>query len=174
MITETVRLITDLTTILVILVGAIMAIFVYFQFTPILQLRILPNWADDSKQYLVIRFEVENKSRVRMHQPWGQIQVLKYKVQPGFSLSHWVPFEKTAVKPSEEPIEWSDPTKIFTSTKDIYPGETIVIERLYHCPEETIVFHVGLQVGAKLNFFERILTGNKKASRQTTTCFVVK
>jgi hypothetical protein len=173
-IADIIGVVKDVVTVLVVLMGGAMAVFVYFQLAPVLQLRIIPRWTDENKQYLILRFEIENKSRVRAYGPWGRIQILKHGIEPGSSLSHWVPFEESAVRPSEKPIEWSDPIDIFTSTEDIYPGEAIAFERLYHCPEEAVVFHVGLQAGLKLNVLERIITGKRKAWRQTTTCFVVK
>lgn len=171
---DIVGMVKDLVTILAILTGSVMAVFVYFQLAPVLQLQILPRWADDSKQYLILRFEIENKSRVRMYSPWGQIQVLKYRIEPGSSLSHWVSFGEDAIEPTEPPIEWSEPTKIFTSTREIYPGETISFERLYHFPEDTVILHLGLQVGLELSSWGRIITGKSRAWRQTTTCFVIK
>jgi hypothetical protein len=164
----------DIATVLGILVAGIMAVFVYFQLAPVLQLRILPRWADDNRRFLILRFEMENKSRVRMRSPWGRIQVLRHKVEPGESLSRWVPFDKDSVKPAEHPIEWVEPIEIFTSTQEIYPGETIAFERLHHCPEEPLVLHVGLQVGLELTWLKRVITGKKRAWRQTTTCFVAK
>jgi hypothetical protein len=173
-ITEVIGLIADVVTVLAVVIGGVMAVFVYFQLAPVLQLRILPRWSDESKQHLVLRFEIENKSRVRMNSPWGQIQVLKHRVEPAGSLSHWVPFEKGKIKPDEVPIEWLDPVKIFGTTKEIYPGQTIAFEMLYHCPEDSVVMHIGLQVGLALDFWERIITGKGAPWRQTTTCFVVK
>jgi len=171
---EVVGLVKDILTVFAVLIGGLAAIFVYFQLAPVLELRILPRWTDDNKRYLVLRFEMENKSRVRLRSPWGRIQVLKYEMQPGSSLSHWIPFEQSTIRPLELPIAWSDPVQIFTSTHDIYPGETIVFERLYDCPEDTLVMHIGLQVGLKLGVVRRILTGKAQEWRQTTTGFATK
>ena len=171
---DVISIVKDIVTMLAVLIGATMAVFVYFQLAPVLQLRILPRWSDENKQHLILRFEIENKSRVRAYKPWGQIQVLKHEIGQESSLSHWVPFTKNAVKPTERPIKWSEPSKIFTSTEEIYPGETIAFERLCPCPEDTVIVHVGLQAGLELNLLERIITRKKKAWQQTTTCFVIK
>ena len=173
-IADVIGIVKDIVTVLAVLIGGAMAVFVYFQLAPVLQLRILPRWSDENKQHLILRFEIENKSRVRAYSPWGRIQVLKHKIEQGSSLSRWVPFEEGAVKPMEPPIEWSDPIEIFTSTEEIYPGETIAFERLCHCPEDAVILHVGLQAGLEMNLLERIITRKRKAWQQTTTCFVVK
>jgi hypothetical protein len=173
-IVDVISIVKDVITVLAVLIGGAMAVFVYFQLAPVLQLRILPRWSDENKQHLILRFEIENKSRVRADNPWGQIQVLKHEIKQESSLSHWVPFEESAVKPTERPIKWSDPIKIFTSTEEIYPGETIAFERLCHCPEDTVIVHIGLQAGLELNLLERIITRKRKVWQQTTTCFVIK
>ena len=173
-IVDVISIVKDVITVLAVLIGAAMAVFVYFQLAPVLQLRILPRWSDENKQHLILRFEIENKSRVRAYEPWGRIQVLKHEIRQESALSHWVPFEEGAVKLTELPVEWSDPTEIFTSTETIYPGETIAFERLCPCPEDAVIVHVGLQAGLEMNLLERIITRKRKAWQQTTTCFVVK
>lgn len=172
--TETIKAVADLITIFAILIGGVTAIFVYFQLAPVLQLRILPRWEGKDKQHLIIRFEIENKARVRVYRPWGRIQVLKYKTGQNPVLSRWIPFEKDAIKPIEPPIEWSEPIKLFTSTREIFPGETIAFERLYNVSEDTVIYHIGLQVGLELKPLERITNRKKESWRQTTTCFVCK
>ena len=173
-VTELVGLIQDIITILALLTGGAVAVFVYFQLAPVLELRILPSWADDSKQFLIVKFQVENKSRVRLYSPKGRIQILEHTTQNIDSLSHWVPFEEKAILPSEKPIEWHHPEEIFRTTKQIYPGEVISIERLYRCPREGVALHIGLQVELRLGRFGRLVTRKKEAWRQTTTSFVVK
>ena len=171
---EYVGLVKDLVTVLVLLIGGALAIFVYFRLAPVLNLRILPTWADERKQFLILRFEIENKSRVRILAPKGRIQVLKHDIQPGASMSHWVPFTKDAIKSTEQPREWLEPVEILTHTVYIYPGETISFERIYHCPEDTVVVHVGLQVELTLTRWGRLVTRRTQPWRQTTTCFVAK
>ena len=171
---EVISLIKDVIILLALLIGGAMALFVYFQLAPVLDLRILPSWTDDTKQFLILKFQVENKSRVRVYSPRGRIQVLKHGIKAGTSMSHWVPFKKNAIIPTEQPIEWHEPVEIFRSTKEIYPGEVISFERLYHCPQEAIILHVGLQVELELHLVGRIATRKAVPWRQTTTCFVVK
>ena len=173
-INDSISLISDVVTLLALLIGGALALFVFFQLAPVLELRILPSWTDDTKQFLVLKFQIENKSRVRVYNPQGRIQVLEHQIPPGASLSHWVPFDKDAVRPSEEPIEWHEPVAVLKSPKQIYPGETISFERLYHCPQDDVVMHVGLQVRLELGLFGRIVTRKREPWQQTATCFVVK
>jgi hypothetical protein len=173
---EVISLAKDIVTLLALLMGAAISLFIFFQFAPVLELRILPTWTDDSKQFLVVKFEVENKSRVRANKPRGQIQILEYPFKPGLALSQWVPFDKSTIPDNEQPIVWREPEKIFKSTLQIYPGEVISFERLYHYPQDTVVIHIGLQVQLELGFAGRIITrkGKREAWRHTITRFVVK
>ena len=117
---------------------------------------------------------MENKSRVRANKPRGQIQILEYPFKPGIALSQWVPFDKSAIPPNEQPIEWREPEKIFKSTLQMYPGEVISLERLYHYPQDMVIIHVGLQVQLETGFIGRIITRKGELWKQTTSRFVVK
>ena len=172
-IAENIGVIRDIVTIIALLFGGLLGIFVFFQLAPVIQLRIIPNWTDETKQYLLIRFEIENKSRVRVTNPGGKIQVLEHKVTSGAIISNWVPFEEKRIKP-EEPVEWREPVKIFEITKQIFPGEIIVLERLYHVPQNRVILHIGLQVELELSFIGRLVTRKREPWRQTTTCFAIK
>jgi hypothetical protein len=172
---EIISLTKDVVTLLALLMGAAISLFIFFQFAPVLELRILPTWTDESKQFLVIKFEVENKSRVRANKPRGQVQILEYPFKPGNALSQWVPFDKSTIPLDEQPIEWREPERIFKSTIQLYPGEVISLERLYHYPQDTVIIHVGLQVQLELGFVGRIITRKGKEEwRHTVTRFVVK
>jgi hypothetical protein len=92
---DVIGLIKDIATLLVVFLGALVGVFVFFQFSPVLVLRVLPRWTDETRQFLILKFEIENKSRVRANKPRGQIQVLDYAIKSDASLSHWVPFDKT-------------------------------------------------------------------------------
>ena len=75
---NTIALVKDIVTLLTVVIGAVVVLFVYFQFAPVLSLRISPTWVDNQKELLLVRFELENKARVRLHNPKGRIQVLEY------------------------------------------------------------------------------------------------
>lgn len=171
---EIISLVGDVAGLLALVIGTGVGLFVFFQLAPVLQLRILPRWADEGKQFLVVRFEVENGSRVRVQRPRGRIQVLEHRVEPGRFLSHFVPFEAGAIRDEERPIAWREPERIFQHTQQIYPGEVIGIERLYPCRQEAVIVHIGLQVEVEQGFWGRIVTRKGEGWRQTTTCIVVK
>ena len=147
---EAISLMKDIATLLAMLIGGGLALFVFRQMVPVLDLRILPRWIDDEGQFLILRFEVENKSRVRVHKQSIRIQILEHRIPASGSLSEWVPFEQEAIIPTERPIEWREPVEVFRTTTGIDPGGVISVERLYRCPQDDIVLHVGLQVKARL------------------------
>ncbi len=167
-------LIKDTITIVALLIGAAIGLFVFFQLAPVLRLRIVPRWSDDTQQFLIVRFEVENGSRVRASRPRGRIQVLEHTFRPNMILSHWVPFEMAQIDPVEQPIEWHEPAKVFQHTKAIYPGEKIIIERMYHYPQGLIVIHIGFQINLELGVLGRLFTRSYGPWQQTTTCIVTK
>ena len=173
-ITDVVGLLKDVMSLLALIVGSAMALFVFFQLAPVFELRIQPRWADDTKRVLLVKFEVENKSRVRANRPEGRIQVLEHSIPPGSPLSHWVPFQQDAVIDTEQPTEWREPVTIFRRATKLYPGEKISVERLYHCPQDTVSLHIGLQVKLRQGVLGRIASGRAHPWRQTVTCFVVK
>jgi hypothetical protein len=165
-------LVTSLAT-LAVLISAGVALFLFFQLAPVLSLRISPAWTDDTRQYLTIRFEVENKSRVRVSNPVIRMQVLEQPLSGGGALSDWVPFRQDRIRPSEPVKEWREPVDNST-TKRIYPGEIIAVERLYHYPQSSLILHIGLQVTIKLGLIGRIVTRKRDDWSQTTTLFLVK
>jgi len=173
-ISDTVGLLKDIVTLLALLIGSLAAVFIYFQFAPTVVLRILPTWADDSRQHLLVRFEIENKSKVRLNRPKGKIQILEYDIGNSGMLSQFVPFQYEDTPQGEEPIKWREPAKILTHTRQIYPGETISYERLYHYPHDAVIIHIGLQIELELSIWGRFVTRKRGSWRQTTTCFVVK
>jgi hypothetical protein len=154
---DIISIVGDIATIFAVLVGGWFAVFVFLQFAPILSLRILPTWSSDNTNRVILRIEVENKSRIRVHKQSIYLQILEHNVSVGNTLSEWVPFEEKAAIPTEPPISWHEPIEIFKSTKGIDPGEILVAERLHYCQPNNVL-HVGLQVKAKLNFWGRIAT----------------
>jgi hypothetical protein len=156
------------------LVAGWLAIFVFRQFAPVLTLRIVPTWTSDDSRWVVLRLEVENKSRIRVRKRSIYLQVLEPEVREGGSLSEWVPFEEKHVDPDEWPAPWQEPFEVFKTTSGIDPGEILVAERLHYCPPNGVL-HVGLQVKAQLGVFGKIATwvrGNNQS--WTTTCIIMK
>jgi hypothetical protein len=162
----------NIVTILAIIGGGWLAIFVFLQFAPVLALRISHTWSVDDANWVVLRLEVENKSKIRVHKQAIYFQLLEHKVTENCSLSEWVAFEEDGVIPSERPINWHQPVEIFETTRGIDPGEMLVAERLHYCPPNCIL-HVGLQVRAKLGLFGRIATRIRGWNQSWTTTRIV-
>jgi hypothetical protein len=176
-----ITLIKDILTILAIFVGAIAALFIFFQLAPVLTLRIFPAWTDKSQQFLLVRYEVANNSRVRIKRLGGGVQIFEHGLHQGGYLPNFIPFQEEDYKKEsygkfmgDEKPTWHEPSPIFETTKHIYPGETIVFERLYSCPRPAIAVHLGLQVSMKLGLWDRIITRKWEPWSQTTSCIIVK
>ena len=131
---ENIGIIKDIITILVLAVGGLLAVFIYVQFAPTFTLRIIPRWMGENDDYFIVKFEVENSSRVRVNRPGRRYQVLKHQTQPGASIFTLGPFAEGRIKSGEERLEWVEPIEIFGSTRQIYPGEKVSAEKLYDCP----------------------------------------
>lgn len=160
---------------LALLVGAIIAVFVYVRFAPTLHLRIIPRWADKGRQFVILRIEVENKSNIRVWKKLIQLQVLEHKIRTDLSLSEWVPFTKQAcqeVPDIEKPIEPKDAVEIFKTTKRIYPREVKSVERLYPFHHENIL-HVGLHVRGTLGWGGRMATLLPFSAQRWTITIIV-
>jgi hypothetical protein len=165
---------SDIATLLAVLIAAVGGIFVLSQYAPLFNLRIEPRWNDAAQQILVVKFEVENKSRVRANFPLGYAQVLEYSQELDMSMSHWVPFSQEDIRQGEEPLRWREPARLTETTRQLFPGEVISIERLYHCPEDAVIVHIGLNVQLEISLFVQIISGRARFFSQTATCFAVR
>ena len=170
---DMIAIISGLVTILAILIGSGATLFLFYQLAPVLNLKITPNWTDESKKYAIVKFEVENKSRVRVYNPIIKVQVVEQLIAKNGVLSEWVPFSQLSIRADEKPVKWQEP-ELMSPAKRIYSGETISIERLYQCPKKTMILHMALQVEINLGIFGRIVTGKSNHWSQVTTCFLVK
>ena len=151
-----------------------LVVFVYSGLAPRLDLRILPSWSDESKQFLILKFQIENKSRIRIRRGQIRVQILEYRAHETTFLSEWVPFDEEAIVPTEQPVEWREPVEIFQRLRRIDPGETISVERLYRCPSNRVL-HIGLQVRITPSLLGRIADRIRTRTQQwTTTCIAAK
>jgi hypothetical protein len=171
---EKVDFLKSILEIIFMILGGIIGTFIYFNLAPTLSLTITPIWVGDLKNFLILRFEISNKSRVRITDCTIKIQTLEHTMPKHGVLSQWVPFTQKSIKQMEEPIEWHEPEIITETTKRVFPGESIIIERLYQYSNSPLILHVGLQAQIKLGLLYRFVTRKKENWSQTTTCFVVK
>jgi hypothetical protein len=58
------------------LVGAFLFVFVFLQLSATLQLRIIARWIDAKR--VILKFEIENKSKVRVKKEFVRLQMLEY------------------------------------------------------------------------------------------------
>jgi len=137
--------ITAIVSALAAVLAPLVAVFIFQQFSPVAQIRIIPRWIDQSYGKFALRIEIENKSKVRIRHKVALLQVLRYSLSERKRLSEWVPFAKGRVIEGEEPIEWKEPEQIFRSTVHIYPGEVIATERLEQIEEPDQFLHIGVQ-----------------------------
>ena len=170
--TDLIGLMSDIALIIAILIGALLAVFIFVQFAPKLKLRILPHWVDKSKGLLLLRLEVENHSRIRVKKDKILLQILEHEFSAQGYLSEWVPFTNEAIKTEEQPKEWHEPIEIFQSTIYINPEEILSVERLHHCPQNTIL-HIGIQAKVKMGFLGALAAWLRSWDEQWTTTIIV-
>jgi hypothetical protein len=139
-----INIVESILTCIAILVSGFVAVYFYVQFTPKIDLRIIPKWDSKKGNKLILMLEIENKSKVRATIKSIQLQILEYN-QEQLTLSEWVPFSHCSLHVNEYPIEWKEPETICRTSKRIYPDEIIKVERLYTFPENKI-WHIGLQL----------------------------
>jgi hypothetical protein len=161
----------DVVAILAIALGAWFSVRVFLRFSPLLALRISPRWVDEDKTLLLIGLELRNQSRVRADRPEVFLQVVEHAIPTGGgSISEWVAFDEETRERDAPVLDPREPVRVFEGTDRIYPGEVIAIERLHHCPQEEVVFHLGLQVRHE----PRRRFGLWGPPPQTTTCIVTR
>ena len=171
------QILSVITSVVVTIAGYALLVYLYRGFMPVLEIRLIPRWADEAERTLYIRLEVHNKSKVGlMRDPSNpkqnaRFQILEYeKFQHGL-LSEFVPFDETDVLSSERPIEWHEPIEVLKSTKKVEPGETVAVELMYRF-NNPVGVHCGFQFRAKLNRVARLAYG-KKTDSWTTTMWII-
>src|SRR4249920_3758550 len=85
----------DILAALAIALGAFVSYFLLCRLTQRFRLRVEPRWSGET---LILRLEVENTSPVRAGQPDVDLQILRYALAEGSSLSEWVPFLKKKIR----------------------------------------------------------------------------
>lgn len=167
-------MIPQILTLVIIIIGSLLTIFIYFNFAPVIDLNIIPTWCDENNVDLVIRYEIENKSKVRVVKPEILTQLLIYDINMYKTLSEFVPFKQSFIAEREKPIEWSEPNQILTKTKRIYPGEKKIVERFYKIEQNAVAIHIGLNIKMEFGFWGKFVTRKKEDWSQTTTRFIIK
>jgi hypothetical protein len=171
---------------LAILISGFVTIYFFVRFAPKFDLRIIPEWIDKQEKKIVFRFEIENKSQVRINVKqilvnhkfeslMIRLQILEYDKNKTPTLSEFVPFTRESIRENENPLEWKEPEKICQTTRHIYPGEVVRVDRLYTFSEDKI-WHIGFQIQTEYNWIENLFGLRKLGKSWTTTkifCFDV-
>lgn len=161
--------------VVVYVVGAFVAMYLYVEFSPKIELGISPRWPSGDAGPCILTITIANRSRVMVKKEDIRLQILFYNMAQLPKLSEWVPFNKSAVIQGEEPIVWRDPVRICQTTEYIHPGEAIVIERPLVFDVSNTVAHAGLKFSTKLSSLKSVLYSpfNKKNVDWTMTVFVI-
>ena len=176
---EIISLSKDIIQIIVFTGGFFIALFMFFQFAPKIEPRILPQWIEGKTDLCILKITIENKSKVRIklnrdnpNKDAVLLQVLECSSTE--SLSEWVSFTEEAWRKQKDAKEWREPNKICETTEYSYPGEVVSVERLIKSNPNSVL-HIGLQVKADLSWFgklaSRVLQRNQ---RWTSTAFVIR
>jgi len=168
-------IVSDLTAVFAVFLGLLATVFIFFQLAPVLRLELSATWLEPHRRRLLVVAHVANGSRVRVERPRVRLQVLDHALLPDAGFSEWVPFSKDRIRPAETPIRWREPVDIATTTRRLFPGESITLERLFPVDEDADLVHLGLQAARTLNWWERLVTGKKDPQwSQTITRIIVR
>ena len=163
----------DFFQLIALLLAPAIAIFLFFKLARYIQLRITWRWVKIDKTKVALRFEIENKSVIRIKKRKILIQVLEYPIAKYTTFSEWVPFEENKYEYGEEPLDWKQPTEICKSTEFLYPKEVLIVERLYTLAEMNNFLHAGIQFIAAPSLIRPFESGKALgALRWTATSFI--
>jgi hypothetical protein len=150
------------------LLTAVLAVWLYQELLPVLTVRI--RVAEKDGHMLLFHLEAENKSRLPARVTLARFQILEHNISGANTLSEWVPFDKSRVRPDEQPVEWKDPVEVLETTRFVKPGEIITVERGYRPTPGTAV-HCAYQVQIRPNLIAGWLYGHSPSF--TTTTWVI-
>jgi hypothetical protein len=170
---DKIAIIRDLITIVALIGGVVVGVRVLAQWAPNIRLAIESWWLDTDKGRIVLRFTLENISRVYVEKNRVLLQVLFYSVEQQSHLSEWVPFTRDAIKPEEQPLEGHAPENILETTDGLYPGERITVDRVLTVPKRDIFLHAALQYTARMRGIKRFLARTFRWNEQWTTTTVI-
>lgn len=151
---QIITLIKDILLIIGIIIGVFLSIKLYLHFAPDIVFRITPTWSTATPDIVVLKIEIENKSKVKLTKEKILFKLTSLKKSDFKELKEWVLIDDKA-------------EEICHSTRIFYPGSILRIDRLYRCKDDEI-FQGLIQFEAKFSKFERFL-GNIKGNKETWT-----
>lgn len=141
------------------LFGIFLSITIYLKFAPIVIFRITPHWPDLMTDAVILKIEIENKSKVKLTKEDIKFKIIRHEKSTILELlKEWVPIENAE--------------SICQTTKILYPGEILKIDRLYKVKDDEILQGL-IQFKAKYSWFEQILANIKGGLEQWATTFIV-
>jgi len=93
---EIISLIKDVLIIMGVLFGVYLSIKLYLQFAPKIIYKITPSWSDTSKDIVVLKIEIENKSKVKLSTNRLRFQINRHEKLSVTELKEWVEFDEKA------------------------------------------------------------------------------
>lgn len=159
-INQILTLIKDILIIIGIVVGGYLSIKLYLRFAPDIIFRITPIWSDVTPDFVVLKIEIENKSKVKLTK-----EKIKFKI-----ISH----NRSNLTEIKEWVQIDEAEEICKTTRIFYPGSILRIDRLYKCPSNEILQGI-IQFEAKFSMFEKRLANiNGKKETWTNTFIIAK
>ena len=150
----------DVLTILVLFIVAIVTLFIYFKFAPVIKINIDAQRISDEVSLISIQIENTSKVRVSIKKELGKtsnanilLQCFEHEKNKLTHLTEFLPFTQDWFNAKKYPSTWKKPEVVFETTEWIYPAEVITIERpIQHINGK--ILHIGVQVHAKFGFLE--------------------
>jgi hypothetical protein len=160
---DIISLFKDILLIIGLLFGAYLSIRLFRKFTPVVEFEITPKWSELHQDIVILKIEIRNKSKVQITVDRTDNKGIKFKIL------------KRLVADSSELKEWvdiKDAEQICTSTRCLYPGEIVKVERLYRCTKDELLQGI-IQFNATFSNDQKFLVDTSQ-ERWTSTFIVVK
>lgn len=140
--------------------GLLVAVFLFLQLAPRVRLGISARWPCPDSPVCILTLTVSNESRVRIRTKEALLQVTLHPAAEIADLTEWVEFSKA--------------TPIWTSSRYLYPGETVSVERPLLLSDLSTIAHVGIKYRALLSPFGKLVSLLREPQVDwTTTVFIV-
>ena len=152
-------IIKDSIIIIGLIVGVFISIKIYLQFAPDIIFRITPTWSIITDDIVVLKIEIENKSKVKLTKSTILFKIITHNKSTFTELTEWVNIEENA-------------EEICKSTNIFYPGSILRIDRLYRCKHDEVLQGI-IQFNAKFSWFERQLANMEGKNESWTNSFII-
>lgn len=168
------------------------AVFIFRRTSAVLQLRLQPRWPTGNSDLVILGFDIENVSDIRIDKEVARIRVAEYDPSSGLDGpdaqclgSEWVDLKTDwkSLGVPDPPIpdaRTMGTTEILTSTLFLNPRELLHVERVYRLGPSGML-HVALQVRKRLplsarmiDILPRKLRWSRGSKQRTATWYVAR